>query len=311
MQIAANLDCLHLDRDAVVTVGTFDGVHRGHQHLLRELVARARDTGRSSAALSFHPHPRVVLQPKARPTYLSSIDERAAIIEALGVDILVVLPFSRSLASTPPWDFLGDLKSRLRMRELWVGTDFALGRGRSGDTSLLQSAAKEMGYLLRVVEPITDSLGPISSTRIRDLLTSGRVSEAQALLGRNYAVSGRVGHGAQRGRDLGFRTANLKLPVERVLPADGVYAVWVNVGDMHLGGVANVGTRPSFIEQERLLEAHIFDYEGDLYGVPIHVEFVERLRDERCFADSADLAAQIQRDAQGARDLLGLAASVP
>ena len=311
MQIAADLDCLRLDRDTVVTVGTFDGVHRGHQHLLRELVARARDTGRSSAALSFHPHPRVVLLPEARPTYLSTIDERAAIIEAMGVDVLVVLPFTHALASTPPREFLGDLSSRLRMCELWVGEDFALGRGRSGNTSLLRSVAQEMGYVLRVVEPLADANGPISSTRIRDLLSSGNVSAAQALLGRNYAVSGTVARGAQRGRDLGFRTANLQLPQERVLPADGVYAVWVNVGDQRLGGVANVGTRPSFVERERLLEAHIFDYEGDLYGRTIHVEFVERLRDEKRFVDPADLVAQIHRDAQGAREVLGLAASVP
>jgi riboflavin kinase/FMN adenylyltransferase len=297
---------LRLDGDTVVTIGTFDGVHRGHQHLLRSIVDRAREAGLSSAALTFHPHPRIVLRGDSPPTYLSTIDERAAMLETLGLDILLILPFSLALSLRPAEEFVRDLCANLRMRELWVGGDFALGKNRSGDTESLRRLATDNGFELKIVAPLSDGAGAISSTRVRELLSQGRVTEAAELLGRLYAISGTVVHGVRRGRDLGFRTANLRVPARRVLPANGVYAVWVTAGDQHLGGVANVGVRPSFAESDLLLEAHIFDFVGDLYGEPIQVEFVEYLREEQRFASAADLVAQVERDKCLAKRVLGL-----
>ena len=306
MRVVRSIEGLKLDRDVVLTIGTFDGVHRGHQHLLREIVERARRTCRLSAALSFHPHPRVVLRPVSQPTYLSTPAERAAILASLGLDLLIVLPFSRGLAETPAREFVAGLHRSLRMRELWVGDDFAMGRRREGDIAALGRVSREIGYVLHVVEPLCDGDGPISSTRIRQLLLEGRVRQAARLLGRNYAVVGQVIGGVRRGRRLGFRTANLKLPAERVLPANGVYAVWVTVDHVRLPGVANVGVRPSFDEEDRLLEVHLLDYESELYGQSIQTGFVRRLRAERRFEDTAELSSQIERDIGRARCYLGL-----
>ncbi len=290
--------------ETVLTIGTFDGVHRGHQHLLRQVVARARATGRLSAAISFHPHPRAVLRPEIAPTYLSLPEERAAWVAALGLDLFIILPFTRELADLTAQAFVRQLCAGLHMRELWVGPDFAMARDREGDVPRLRQLAGECGYDLHVVEPLHDAAGPISSTRIRALLAGGQVAEAADLLGRPYSVSGEVIHGFARGRQLGFRTANIAPPAERLLPADGVYAVWVTVQGRILAGVANVGIRPSFDAGRRLIETHLLDYDGDLYGQPMAVAFAHYLRPELRFEDVGQLIAQVQADIVTARRLL-------
>jgi len=292
--------------ETVLTVGTFDGIHRGHQHLVRQLVARARESGRLSAALTFHPHPRAILQPESPPRYLSSPEERAALLGEMGVDLLVQLPFTRELAATSAAELIAELMDALHMAELWVGVGFSMGRGREGNTDRLLVLADEMGFTLRIIQPLLDDGEPISSTRIRNLLMEGRVREAERLLGRPYTLSGTVSAGAHRGRALGFRTANLPVDPTRALPRDGVYAVWVVTSQGRRGGVANIGVRPSFDSGERTLEVHVFDYAGDLYGHWMAVEFVEWLRPEMRFSSPAELAAQIARDAAEARALLSV-----
>lgn len=289
----------------ILTIGTFDGLHRGHQKLLGELMVHARAAGRLSAVLTFHPHPRAVLQAEPAPTYLLPLEERSRMLAAMGVDLLIVLPFTRALADTPAEAFVQELCTRLGMRELWVGRDFALGRRREGDTSKLQELAARFGYLLHIVEPVYENGKPISSTRIRGLLAEGAVDRAAELLGRPYAVEAEVLHGAKRGRTLGFRTANLRLPPEYAAPADGVYAVWaVMEENTRRGAVANIGIRPSFDAGLRLLEVHILDYEGDLYGKRLRVEFVKRLRPEKRFETTEALIAQVHRDIEEARCIL-------
>ena len=304
MRIVHSIDIDEPETDVILTIGTFDGVHRGHQHLLEQLVSHARRTRQLSAVLTFYPHPRTLLHPEFRPTCLSTPEERAAIMESLSLDLLVLLPFTRALADTPSDIFVRTLYDRLRMRELWVGSDFAMGRNREGTIATLQSLARQLGYVLHTVDPLYDGEQPISSTRIRALLSEARVAEAARLLGRNYAVSGAVVTGEQRGRSMGIRTANLRTPAERAMPSDGVYAVWATVDGRRLPGVANVGVRPSFGPGDRLLEVHLLDYAGNLYGKTLVIEFVRHLRSERRFEDPTALVEQIHRDIVDARTLL-------
>ena len=293
-----------LDCDVVLTIGTFDGVHRGHQRLLAHLVRCAQETRRLSLVLTFCPHPRLFLHPETQPAYLTTPEEKATLIESFGIDLLLLLPFTRQLADMPAEAFVGELYNRLRLRELWVGAGFALGRGRAGDTGRLQAHASKLGYVLRIIAPVCHGGQVLSSTRIRRLLSRGRVDAAARLLGRRYALSGKVVPGVQRGRCLGIRTANLRLETEKAIPANGVYAVWVLLdGDAHQG-VANVGVRPSFGGGERLLEVHLLDHEDDLYGKDLVVEFVQGLRPELCFADVPALVRQIRRDIDDARSVL-------
>jgi len=220
--------------------------------------------------------------------------------------VMVQLPFTRELAATSAGDFALALSRTLRMKELYVGAGFSMGRGREGTTDQLRDLAEREGFTLRVVEPLLEDGAPISSTRIRNLLMEGRVRDAATLLGRPYALGGTVSSGAQRGRSLGFRTANLPVDPTRAVPRDGVYAVWAVTADARRGAVANIGVRPSFDAGERLLEVHVLDYDGDLYGAEMTVEFAEWLRPEQRFQDPADLVAQIHRDVARARDLLGV-----
>lgn len=304
MRVIHSLEAAGPDQDVILAIGAFDGVHRGHQHLLRALISRAADTGWFSTALTFHPHPRALLQPARSTTYLSTPDERAEIMRALGLDLLVLLPFSAKLASTPARRFVRTLYNWLRMRELWVGAGFALGRGREGDTRVLAALGEEMGFALRVVSPLLENGKPVSSTRIRQLLAEGDMTETSHLLGRHYAIVGNVIRGAQRGRKLGFRTANLRIAPDRAAPPDGVYAVWGLVQGKRWPGVANVGIRPSFDAGERLIEVHLLDYASDLYGTTLRVEFVRFLRPEMRFEGPEALIAQIHQDIGIARQTL-------
>lgn len=304
MKIIYSFDVAQVASDVVLTIGTFDGVHLGHRYLLEQLVRRARDTERTSAVLTFHPHPRALLHPELRPAYLSSPEERAVLLESLGIDLLVILPFTRELAETPAEVFVYQLYERLRMRELWVGAGFALGRGRGGNIASLRALSASLGFTLHVLDPVRNGDEAISSTRIRNLLFKGQVADAAKLLGRPYSLSGTVSPGVQRGRTLGFRTANLNFDTSRATPANGVYAVWAVVDGQRYAAVANMGVRPSFGAGDRLLEVHLLDYDGDLYGKTLVVEFVQRLRPEMRFGDVNALIAQVQHDIAEARAIL-------
>ena len=312
MKVVNSIDQIHPQSEVALTIGTFDGVHRGHQRLITRMVESAHRHHRLSAVLTFHPHPRAVIAPGApAPPYLTTTEERAAILESLGVDLLLFLPFTLELANMPAEDFVQMLYTRLRLGELWVGPDFALGHGRQGDVPFLRALGERLGYSLHVVEPMVEDGEIISSTRIRLLLQEGRVAEAARLLGRTYIMWGHVTTGDQRGRALGFRTANLHLDPERAIPALGVYAVWACLGDgvcpqgPCYPAVANVGVHPSFgASREPLLEVHLMDYEGDLYDRTLGIGFIERLRPEMTFPSKEALAAQIRQDIARARRLL-------
>ncbi len=291
----------------VLTVGTFDGVHRGHQDVLARLAARARERGLRSLLVTFEPHPLEVVNPDAAPPLLTPGREKIAALAESGVDYVAVVPFTRALASYEASQFVDlVLRDRLRMRELFIGHDHGFGRGRAGDVRVLQELGAERGFDVDVVEPVSAPDGhPVSSTGIRRAVAGGDLQRAALALGRPYTATGSVVHGEKRGRLLGFPTLNVALPSPRkLLPPEGVYAVRVFSPTGAYGGMLNLGPRPTFGDATRSLEAHLFDVEGDWYGQTVQVEFAVRLRDTRRFDGVEALTAQLMRDAQHARRAL-------
>lgn len=288
---------------ATVALGNFDGVHRGHAHLLRS--AHAAGPRGALMVLTFEPHPREFFRPQDAPFRLTLSAEREAALGALGVGHVLELPFDAGLAALPASDFADALLRRLAPAHIACGADFAFGHRRGGDAAFLAGCAERAGVGVSIVAPLGDAQGPISSTRIRRLLQDGYPERAADLLGRDWAVRGTVGHGDARGRTIGFPTANV--PLGRHLePARGVYAVRVGLADGRLlPGVANIGRRPTIGEgAESRVEAHLFDFDGDLYDQEISVTLVRFLRDERRFPGLDALVAQIAADAAEARALL-------
>ncbi len=297
---------------AFVAIGVFDGVHLGHQKILDEMVAEAAAAGVESVALTFDPHPDSVLRPAEAPPLLTELEERVRLIKSRGVRTVAVLPFDRDLAAMSAEDFLeGVLCPRFRPRRLFVGSNFTFGRGGRGTTALLEEAGPRLGFAVRAFTPVTLDGEVVSSTLIRQRIQAGAVEWAARALGRPYALRGKVVRGDGRGKQLGFPTANLEVPRGLCLPAPGVYAVLVDPGrDGWPGGgpcagVANVGVRPTFGDGGRVtLEVHVMDFAGDLYGLPLAVHFVARLRGERRFNSPGALADQIRGDVAAARAML-------
>ncbi len=311
MQIIDDLSQVHLDNDTILTIGAFDGVHRGHQYLIGQLLQKARRTHRLAGLITFHPHPGAVISPRKPTRYITTPGEKAALLEGLGLDIMVILPFNWELAQTPARHFIEMVSRQLRMTELWVGKDFALGRGREGTPDVLRALGQEMGFSIETISPLIWKGEIISSTRIRALLFKGQVREAAELLGRYPSLAGEVVRGAQRGRCLGFPTANLEVRAERAVPANGIYAVYAVLGEERYQGVTNVGVRPSFDNGERTVETYILDFAADIYGCDLVIEFVQRLRPEKRFTDIKDLVAQIETDIVEARRILAAEKPTP
>ena len=288
-------------RAVVATIGAFDGIHRGHQLLLGQVVERARYLGLESLCVTFDPHPDIVLYPDRRLTYLSDRAEKERILDGLGLDHVLVFEFTRELSMLRAEEFLGIIRERHELAELWVGSDFALGRDRSGTITALAEIGRVDGFALHVVPPQKVDREVISSTAIRNLLAEGNVRHANRLLGRRYRISGPVEQGAARGRQLGWPTANIRPDPRRTLPADGVYLAVVPLDATEWRAVVNLGSRPTFQEGERLLEVHLLGFDGDLYGRELAVELVDRIRDVRRFESVDALREQIARDAAAAR----------
>lgn len=291
---------------SVVCIGAFDGLHLGHQALVGHATARARDLGLPAVALSFEPLPREFFAKDAKPPRLMLPRAKLEGLYALGCDSVGLLRFNAKLASMPAEHFVREvLVGQLAAREVWVGPGFRFGKGRSGDIALLQAMGEEHGFVAHSIEPVHCKDGErVSSTRIRTALTTGDFDTATKLLGRPYAIGGHVVHGKQLGRTLGYPTANLryggKVPALR-----GIYATWVHgVADHPWPSVSSFGTRPTVDGIEPLLEAHLFDFDGDLYGRRIEVEFVAHLRDEEKFADLDALVVQMRLDDARARAIL-------
>ncbi len=311
MQLWRSLDAVRIDLPVALTIGAFDGIHAGHRHLIRSTTAAATRLSGSSVVLTFEPHPDLILHPERERLSLTSPEDREMLIRELDVDHMIVLPFNRTLAGLSAEAFMAELCRRMSLRELWVGPDFRLGAGGRGTVGVLEQIGRERNFEVHQVERFELDGHPVSSTLIRRMLADGDVVSAGKLLERPYSFTGEVVRGDQRGRTIGFPTANVAAPAGLVVPGNGVYACRVQLSDGEAGlpAVTNVGVRPTFGSHTRTVEAHLLDWSGDLYGRTIRVAFVQRLRPEQKFAGIEELVAQIRADAAAARAIL--AATTP
>jgi riboflavin kinase/FMN adenylyltransferase len=306
-----NLDSLKLakpDQPTCLTIGAFDGVHRGHQQVLKELVAATTETCRRTAALTFFPHPRQFLAPPIERFYLTTPAERARLLHYYGMDLVITHPFNEEVRSIRAADFVDMLIAHLDLRELWVGPDFALGYERQGDVGYLRAQGEEKGFVVHVADFFTVGEQPVSSSSIRDHVRQGRIEEANRLLGRAFRLPGRVVPGDGRGRELGIPTANLAIWDEHAYPARGVYAARATVDGICRPAAVNIGVRPTVTVGEMLVvEAHLLDYTGDLYGQEMTLDFVGRIRNEIRFTGVDHLIAQVAEDIAATRQLVEVA----
>jgi riboflavin kinase/FMN adenylyltransferase len=312
MQLVRGLGNLKSDaRGSALAIGNFDGVHLGHQALVRAVAERASVHGTRRTVLTFDPYPREYLEPRLAPPRLMRVSEKCLALAALGVERLVVVRFDEAVRQQDPEEFVRRvLVGAARVRTVVVGEGFRFGRDRNGSVATLREAGAAYGFEVCTVPPVEVDGARVSSTRLRAALAAGDLATAERLLGRPYTICGRVVAGARLGRTLGFPTANLRLHREK-LPLDGIFAVRVRIGaeTRARDGVASLGTRPTVDGVEPLLEAHLFDFGGDLYGRRLAVEFVARLRGEERFASLDDLTRQMHRDAARAREILGARAA--
>ena len=305
MKIDEELSQTSPTKETVVTVGVFDGVHRGHHHLFNELKREAAACDRQTAVVTFKNHPASVLRPDFRPRYLTAVDDRVALIRKAGLDLVVPATFDLELSRLPAGDFASVLFRKLKMRRLVVGPDFAMGRNREGDSGTLAAFGRDIGFTVRVVEPLLDGTGEaVRSTTIREALARGDVESVARLLGRSFVLSGAVVKGEGRGGPLGFPTANLDAPADMAVPGDGIYAAWGVLGERRVMAATSVGTRPTFGEGARTVEAFMLDFEGDLYGREVRLEFVRKLRDEVRYDTVEALQRQVEKDVEETRAVL-------
>ena len=292
------------DRGAILTIGVFDGVHRGHQSLLKRVVEVASQGGMLSGVLTFVNHPRSVLIPDTCISYITSVDDRLALLKDAGVDLVIPLHFDLELSRLRAHEFTSLLQERLNMAGLVMGYNFAMGFKREGTPETLAAIGSEQGFSVTVVDAVTVEGGRVSSTVIRDSVAAGDVAAAAELLGRCFNLCGEVVVGEGRGRKLGFPTANMDLPEDRLVPADGVYAAWASVGDERYMAATNVGANPTFGGNDRRVESFLLDFDGDLYGKHITIDFVDRLREEHRFESAEALVTQMHLDVEKARKTL-------
>lgn len=301
MRVVYSLSDAQLDEDSVVTVGAFDGIHRGHQAIIEGVRRAALDRDRASVVVTFFPHPSVVLG-RVDPFYLTSTEEKIALLSAAGIDLLVVLPFTPETAKIRAADFVSMLIDDLRMREMHVGHDFAFGYQREGTVEFLQRISARRGFRVHQIDPLTNGDEVINSTGIRQVLREGKVEKAAAWLGRPFRLSGTVVQGDGRGRTIGVPTANLDVWQEHAVPANGVYAGRAWVGNLRYKAAVNVGVRPTVTDQPiRTIEAHLLDFDRDIYGKNVALDFVARLRGEQRFPSLDALVAQIKSDVETTR----------
>jgi len=300
-----SLDYLSLN-NTWLTIGIFDGVHRGHQEILRPLVSGAHAASEAAVVLTFTPHPAVVLGGKSDFKYLTTLEERAELLGSFGVDVVVTQTFDHLLADQTAAVFMRRLSQALEMRHLVIGYDTALGRGREADAARLAEIGQDLNYSVQVVPALTNANGIISSTRIRRALLAGNVSAAASDLGRPFSITGPVTHGDGRGHTINIPTANIQIPADKIMPAFGIYAcrAWVD-GQPHLAATS-LGVRPTFYGDPPAptIEAHLLDFHQDLYGQAVKLEFIEYLRPEEKFDSVKELLKQIQTDIENTREIL-------
>lgn len=297
MRLFHGTDNAKILRPNVLTLGVFDGLHLGHQLVMRTVIERARAVGAVPSVITFDPHPRAVLHPQSAPPHLQTFDQKIEALGVLGIEQTIVINFTRAFSQIRAVDFLRDVvRDRLQAKEVYLGRGFAFGHNREGDIELLKAVSRELGFRAEEVPEVRLRGQRISSSRIRELLAAGRVNLARRMLGRPYGVEGRVVHGAERGRTLGFPTANLR-PQNRVIPRGGVYVTATLIEGAWRRSVTNIGTRPTFeTEAEPSVETFVMNWEGDLYGDVVRVRFLRRLRAEKKFASLAELRGQVAED---------------
>ncbi len=298
MRIEQELAAVVPQRDTLLTIGVFDGVHAGHRRLLERLQLRAADRSLLSGVVTFDPHPQSVLHPDSELPWLSNVEDRVQAIKDLNIDLVAVLTFTHEVALLTSQQFMTMLKTHLRMRGIIVGPDFALGQGREGGIDRLHALGHQLGFSVETVPRYTVNGEAVSSTLIRQALAEGNTRKVQRMLGRYFHVGGTVVTSAKRGRELGFPTANIDISPQQALPGDGIYATIAHVDGGRFPSATNVGTRPTFGDMQRTVEAYLLNYKGDLYGRELRVEFVQKLRDEQRFPNSEELTRQIERDVQ-------------
>jgi riboflavin kinase/FMN adenylyltransferase len=304
MKVEEELKEFTTQRDTVLTIGVFDGVHIGHQRLMEYLKRQALAEDRLPGVVTFRGHPQHVISPKTPLYRLVPLDERIRKIREMGIELVVPLSFNLELAQVPARDFIALLQKYLRMRGLIIGADFALGRGREGDPIALRQMGRDMGFWVEVFAPQLIDGEVVSSTAIRQALSTGDVKKVNRLLGRPLVLHGRIVHGDDRGKHLGFPTANLAFTRGQALPEDGVYVTRAYLGGQALPSVTNIGKRPTFGENRRTVEVYLIGFSGQIYGEVLRVELVDRLRDEKRFSSPEELSAQIGQDVERALSLL-------
>jgi len=292
-------------QNAWLTIGVFDGVHRGHREIIRKLVKDAHAHNAPAALLTFEPHPASVLSGQEIKC-LTTSNERADLLASLGVDIVITQRFTRDLSTATAFEYMSQLKQTLGLKHLLIGYDFALGKGREGNANRLTEIGKELDYEVEVINALSDESGVISSTEIRKLVATGNITEAAKLLGYNYTIGGKVIHGAERGRQIGFPTANIDYPKQKATPFNGIYACWAHLGNEIFMAATNIGFNPTFTPERQTasLEAYLLNFDRDIYGQHIKLEFVARIRDEWKFTTVEALIEKIHDDVKLTRELL-------
>ncbi|NIR47544.1 bifunctional riboflavin kinase/FAD synthetase [candidate division KSB1 bacterium] len=308
MKIYWDLTSVQKTQNSVITVGTFDGVHLGHQHIIDELKTRARFLGAQTTLVTFDTHPQIVLSSPDKPALkiLTTIEEKLAILEKLDIDRVVVIKFSKEFANTNPHEFIKNiLFEQVGFTEIVVGYDHAFGKNREGDIETLVNWSNELGFSVNELSPFMLSETRVSSSKIRETIQTGNIKQAEQLLGRNYPLSGKVVKGDGRGKDLNFPTANIEPKSKhKLVPPDGVYAVYVRLGSRKFKGMMNIGHRPTFSATQHALEVHIFDFNDEIYGEDLTIEFEDRIREEIKFSRPNELIKQLRKDKEHSLQIL-------
>ena len=307
-----SLEDLHLNT-TWVTIGAFDGVHIGHQSIITQMVSAAHGAQAQAVVISFFPHPLEVLRGDQGSFYLTTPEERAELLSGLGVDVTITLKFDHALSALSADDFIKQIASNLNMHQLWLGPDFALGHNRQGTIPVLQQLGLNYGYEINIVPIITSEDGKVSSRLIRSYLQEGKVGLAAKMLGRPYSIPGNVVRGDGRGKGIGIPTANLEIWPKRILPLNGVYATRAYIENQPFTSITNIGIRPTFENQPvaARIETHLLDFDRDLYGQSIRLEFIEMIRPEKRFPSIESLVSQIHQDIKKTREVLDYGPKTP
>jgi len=305
MQVDEELARFSPEKDMILTVGVFDGVHLGHKYLISKLVSSARQQGLLSGVVTFKQHPRELLSPHSRISYLVTLEEREQLLKQEGVDLVIALSFTRELADLTAREFVSLLKKYLRLRALVIGPDFALGKNREGNAATLTALGEEMGFSVTTVQPKKLDGEVASSTAIRNALAEGDMRKVTKLFGHPFSLHGKVTTGDHRGAGIGFPTANIDVDAKQALPPDGVYATWAYVEGKSYQSMTNIGRRPTFgTHNKRTVEVYILSYDKDIYGKDLKIELIERLRGEKKFENVDALKQQIAEDVRRGREIL-------